>query len=479
MKYLLIILVFFSCKQRLSEAEPTNTIKLVLAKNLPFKEVKLKKFDPVYGSYMDFDYQSSKSKDTFIFKLNILEQTSINLFDTNDIGAGTVFLVPNENITAKLYWDDNKIKKQIIESRWQGNNIFYQSIHDSIQSLLQDIKKDRKIFRERASVDDYVEKKFAQTVVPAMNYFSDLKMTPEFYERVLMPQLSLIKNYNKNELIKKSSHEKKWKKFYADSIFFNPNYIYWNYNYNEYGYFKEYLFEVINHGQADNLESFLQNIEKFYKTRKDSVLTRIAISQGLFAFAEKYNPKKNDKSLFLTLDSFSRKYNLDKRKYNFHSSNISLSEPIGKPVLDSIILNNLENENIVQLSKIINDTSCIYYIDYWASWCKPCIKGIPYTVDLFKKKIPHLTVLLFSTDMKRNDFIAASKKYHLPEAQTYNVKINNSSSNIYTKLNPRAEIPAYQLIFFYKSAWRVLNASSSEDPALIGKIEDLKKMLNN
>lgn len=54
-------------------------------------------------------------------------------------------------------------------------------------------------------------------------------------------------------------------------------------------------------------------------------------------------------------------------------------------------------------------------IDFWASWCKPCRKGLPFMKDYAKKyKKNKLAMLNVSIDKKKEDWLKANKEENLP-----------------------------------------------------------------
>lgn len=67
----------------------------------------------------------------------------------------------------------------------------------------------------------------------------------------------------------------------------------------------------------------------------------------------------------------------------------------------------LDNNNLPQL-----DTAFLY-LDFWASWCKPCIESFPFMDSLQHKYAAHnLHVLAVNMDFKREDatrFLAAQQ----------------------------------------------------------------------
>lgn len=473
----LILLLFISCNE--DKKYPISTIlKLKLSNNLPFKEIKLQKFQPLYGSTDTFEYHILKTKDFFQFEIEITEPGFLYLIDENNIGIGYLFLHPAENITAEILFEGGFIKSSIIGSAYPGDNMLYRGIYDSVVQLDKKITSTHKYFSKREYLSQYVDSLFEQTLLPSITLNSNLKTSKVFYENVFKPQLEILKCYLKNKIIEKSKKVKPWKKFYADDIFIKPNYKLWCSEYLEYKYFMEYIYEVVNSSKAVDLRKFIKNIEKKYKNTGDQNLLKIAVSQGLIIFAEKFSANYSDNILSFVLDSICKIYSLDVRKYNFPNFTLAESERIGIELFNKIFAESPTNNIKSNLGKLINDTSKLYYIDYWASWCDPCVRGLPYTLNLYNQNTTKLKVFFFSIDNNKESFLTATKKYKLPVKETFQISSSDSSLHYYKQLNPKNQIPVYQLIFFYQNSWRVMNALSAEDPSLIIQIENLKKSLN-
>ncbi len=95
---------------------------------------------------------------------------------------------------------------------------------------------------------------------------------------------------------------------------------------------------------------------------------------------------------------------------------------VGQPAPD-FELKDVEGKT-VKLSDFKGKT---VYIDFWASWCGPCIQEIPAAKELkdkYKKK-KNLVFLYISVDQEKDDWLAALKKHKLKG----NHLINNEESN--------------------------------------------------
>jgi len=218
-----------------------------------------------------------------------------------------------------------------------------------------------------------------------------------------------------------------------------------------------------------------KNIDNAYRSKHDTLLTRIAVSQGLNVFSWKYIPDYNDLSMPFVLDSICKANGLDRSKYKFPNFTLSDTRVIEPGLFDKIIVATVKDSAGIKLKEVISDTSKIYYVDYWASWCHPCIKGLPHTIKLYNQHLYHLDMLFLSIDANRANFILAVNNNKIPVSNAYNVIINDQSSNDFKKLNPIDLIPVYQLIFWHRGSWHVMNALSSDDPNLIKQLNNLKE----
>ncbi len=52
-------------------------------------------------------------------------------------------------------------------------------------------------------------------------------------------------------------------------------------------------------------------------------------------------------------------------------------------------------------------------IDFWASWCVPCIKGLPYIRNFFEKYKNELDIVFVSVDTSKSNWLSAINKYDM------------------------------------------------------------------
>lgn len=86
----------------------------------------------------------------------------------------------------------------------------------------------------------------------------------------------------------------------------------------------------------------------------------------------------------------------------------------------------------------------VVYLDFWASWCSPCIQELPHIRKLSEHYIDQeLVVLFIGTNDQRSSLINAIKKYNL---DGYHIILNEKESEIWKKEFDISGIPAYVLI---------------------------------
>ncbi|MCZ8088994.1 TlpA disulfide reductase family protein [Flavobacterium sp.] len=106
----------------------------------------------------------------------------------------------------------------------------------------------------------------------------------------------------------------------------------------------------------------------------------------------------------------------------------------------------LINDNQITLSDILSrNKGKMILLDFWASWCKPCIEEFPYQKKIIEK-YPEISFVFVSIDksqlawkkaIKRNLKIIGSGKHYL---------LKKSSTDIILKKIKLSEIPRYVLI---------------------------------
>ncbi|MDH6354664.1 thiol-disulfide isomerase/thioredoxin [Dysgonomonas sp. PH5-45] len=158
--------------------------------------------------------------------------------------------------------------------------------------------------------------------------------------------------------------------------------------------------------------------------------------------------------------------NSEKGKSFFDAAEKSLATSAGKPYIDVQGVN--INGDKVSLSDLIGNAKVVY-IDFWASWCGPCIATLPNVKDLYAKyKSKGLVIISISLDEDKGAWLKATKKYGVVWEQLSDLEGWEGSV---AKAYGIKYIP--QTILIDGNGIIVERGSSSVYPA--GKIEELLK----
>ena len=74
------------------------------------------------------------------------------------------------------------------------------------------------------------------------------------------------------------------------------------------------------------------------------------------------------------------------------------------------------DNKIVPFSEFVGETD-ILIIDFWASWCGPCIAEIPNLKKLIDKYGDYISIVSISIDVRKDDWLSALKRLDMPWAQ--------------------------------------------------------------
>lgn len=124
------------------------------------------------------------------------------------------------------------------------------------------------------------------------------------------------------------------------------------------------------------------------------------------------------------LEEFRKTYNLDFTK------------------TDVLILTNLANDTLTYSEMLQQNRGKWLYLDFWASWCKPCLENMPASVDL-KKTFDgkNIDFIYLSSYDKKENWRNAIKKFGIDKGQHYFIE-NGNVSKVIEKLQIES-IPHY------------------------------------
>lgn len=124
------------------------------------------------------------------------------------------------------------------------------------------------------------------------------------------------------------------------------------------------------------------------------------------------------------LKEFQKKYNLD-----FSKS-------------DMLLLTNLANDTLTYNEVLQKNKGKWLYIDFWASWCKPCLENMPASIELKKSfEGKNIDFIYISSYDQKENWRNAIKKFGIGDSQHYFIE-NGNVSKVIEKLQVET-IPHY------------------------------------
>lgn len=430
------------------------------------------RYNPLYSQYDSIKFiRHWQGK----FELTIDEPGFYSFLDNQNLGMGVnLFIEPGDTVAIEYYANERWINAS---GKHSQNNNFYPLIYDSLLAAIQVTNNVQPYFTLRDDISKFGDSLIDVKIIQPFKYkILAADFSPDFYKNAYLPQLNFIGCYLKNLVLKKFTGYKAYKKFSPDSTLLNPHYKYWTQNFWEEGWFDDYLLQLFNKNTNLSLDEYIDCIKKLYPENNDKDLHKIAIAHGLKIYLSHFSITANFQTVINTADSLMKAYQLDKNKMILPSFMLANSGPVESASLDSIVLFDIDNTRL-HFSDLIKDTNIIYYIDHWASWCHPCIEGIPFSISIQKKYVGKVKVLFLDNDKNHSSFKYAVKKYHMPAENCYRIDLEKNEI-AYRRINPVNFIPVYQLLFYRHAKWFVIGALRPSDFPVHSQIESFLNLKN-
>jgi len=109
-------------------------------------------------------------------------------------------------------------------------------------------------------------------------------------------------------------------------------------------------------------------------------------------------------------------------------------------------------------------------IDFWGTWCKPCIEGIPDLIKISEKYKQDIEIISIASELKMDTskLIDAIKKYKM---NWHQVLVNNAESNYINSILRQYRIDSYPTFLIVNSKGEIIMRSTGyKNTQLINKL---------
>ena len=510
-----MIVLFFSCKEENkdelqdSETKPIKEVPneiVVISVNAPSKYVHLLKQDSIGKKLKDSIGPKSILIDNGFTYLDYMnnEQKWVPKPNVND----TIVI---ENYNEYLELSTNNYFTSIEETFLvkKGDTVIFNYDHDIPSAKIMNRKvNDVELNYNRYRLKKLFQNKYTSHFLIFGNLFltDDIKDYPinsiNYYnaaKRDYSREMQLLDSLNKSNAIsnvnyqyrkdalnvlmeknKKPKNIQKWLK--EKQISNGEQQIEQNFNFDlsqtdslmKFSFFREYLNNVseykltsISENNGGSGANYIDSRIRFDSILKDRRFNQNAKNYLLF---EAYkgigqNFKVKDKKVYFEklqenttnreqLNKLENKYKLD-----FSKSDI-------------LSLTNLANESFTYSNVIKNNTGKWLYIDFWASWCKPCQETMPESKKLKRElKNKNIEFIYITLNDKKENWKNAIKSHSISESQNYFVE-NGNVSKVIEELGIRT-IPHYLI---YNPNGELISNYANRPGR--GAKEELEKLIN-
>ncbi len=200
---------------------------------------------------------------------------------------------------------------------------------------------------------------------------------------------------------------------------------------NFYEYFKSMLWSLTINNKLNNPKTqnaVITELEKSFSNSSE-LLNIVEYRRVLIDFSylkmKKAGLKNSDINSYLrfVISNFKNQDIVDyllfsSIKTNFLQSRLKIDDKLltifyanckNKDFINEIKTDFGQKASSILLKKIIKDSGCKYtIIDFWASWCKPCIEELPYAKKIINE-YPQVKYIFISTDKSKSAWLNATK----------------------------------------------------------------------
>lgn len=364
-------------------------------------------------------------------------------------------LIKEDTIILKLRHSFNKFNKYVL-SRGDSAQIIYKNNLPRIEV------KNKKHYKHDFNINEIFKKYTSKSIIHKDTV--KINIIKKILKKNNVKEITRINKKNQeilDSLSKKNLISQQIKNFYSKEIYYKNIYI---------DSFNEILYDsLVKHSNDLYIDSYKSILLKYVKNKiKPSFINHAGgykfNSKKAFDFVFEdtiINKKSKEYLQWYYLKRIGNDFNIIdyKERFNkyktFAEPNL-LSDLIKQPFnkysdiklkVDDLYLldsNNI-NHNFSDILK--NNLGKIIYIDFWASWCIPCLKELPFSKKLIKeyKDEENIVFIFISIDKNKENWQDSSMKNGLISYKNSYLALNYPNSSFFSKIN-LTSIPRYVLI---------------------------------
>lgn len=346
---------------------------------------------------------------------------------------------------------------EVKKGKYAGNNCLYTKLYPEVVRLNEVINKTAITFTSFEEIQKYVDTLFYNRIQVKFEALSKLfSVSDKFASQVLQSQFIILKICFAKSIALRSKGIK-IPEFQLVNVLNSSNPEWWSGSYLQRGYFETYIREIFSAYQPTTFEEYFKKVIEIMKPN-DTIYTSKLLLTAINVFAQK-NEAGLDSVSYQYIKEVSKSFKVKGEVLEDFISPEKNIKSIDNSCLDSIYLYSLDIKKQT-FASLLKDTTKIYLLDFWASWCRPCVSGFPemFQLDSIYKSVVNIRYI--NMDGKESAFIPASIKYGLPKKQSYKMSMANDNINKLSIIKSDQSLPDYTVFVYKNKKWKMFKISS-------------------
>ena len=213
------------------------------------------------------------------------------------------------------------------------------------------------------------------------------------------------------------------------------------------GYFQNFIIQVVLEGKTDRSRSmeyinYKEAYDKLPNHMPEGELLKLGRETSLFKMVEYKEP-------YVEISDYLNEYMMTYQDSTFLDK-FTAQFLLGyeQQISEKVGLNLLKADgSVIRFQDIlIENKGKVIYIDYWASWCAPCIEAMPYAEALRNEYANENIIFVYlSSDNDQSAWKKAAERYGLSNLENSYLSLNHKNSDWVQSLKIQT-IPRYLII---------------------------------